>query len=319
MIVNKEAAALRHAVDAIVFDMDGVVLDITESIRAVNVLAVPFYLREILGWQASDQLLSSQDIEMFKHAGGFNDDWDLTYAIVLHYVIKQHENPETDMDTLNVIGEPLARYARKLGEKGGGLARAEAFCLDKYPWREREIIERNYRKPVIRRCFQEMYAGDLCQRIYGFEAEYYMGRGYAYNDRNLLDITKVPPGRKIGIHTGRTNEEAEIGKEFAGMTELVPPEFCVTKQDGFHKPDPGGLEMLAKKLGVVSGGIYIGDTLDDLRTVRALNALSTVPPFLIALVLTGPAGAANEALFRRNGADIVASDVNEVLDWLKAS
>ena len=36
-------------------------------------------------------------------------------------------------------------------------------------------------------------------------------------------------------------------------------------------------------------------------------------------MLTGPAGAANEPLFRNAGADIVADDVNTVLDWLAAS
>ena len=33
-------------------------------------------------------------------------------------------------------------------------------------------------------------------------------------------------------------------------------------------------------------------------------------------MLTGPAGAANEKLFRNAGADIIAPDVNAVLDWL---
>ncbi len=41
--------------------------------------------------------------------------------------------------------------------------------------------------------------------------------------------------------------------------------------------------------------------------------------FLSAQVLTGPAGKASEKMFRQSGADIVAADVNEVLDWLAGS
>ena len=77
--------------------------------------------------------------------------------------------------------------------------------------------------------------------------------------------------------------------------------------------------MLARRLESTGAGIYIGDTLDDLRTVRALNALNILPPFLIALVLTGPAGAANLKLFQKNGADLIADDVNEVLTWINES
>ena len=69
LYTTPHADQARPEIDAVVFDMDGVLLDITGSIRVVNCLAVPFYLREVLGWPAHDDLLTSADIEMFKHAG----------------------------------------------------------------------------------------------------------------------------------------------------------------------------------------------------------------------------------------------------------
>jgi phosphoglycolate phosphatase-like HAD superfamily hydrolase len=65
-----------------------------------------------------------------------------------------------------------------------------------------------------------------------------------------------------------------------------------------------------------TNAVYIGDALDDLRTVKHFNAAHGPVTFLSAQVLTGPAGRANEKLFRTSGADILAADVNEVLDWL---
>src|SRR3569833_2014507 len=123
--VSEAAEALLPRIDGLLFDMDGVLLDITESIRRVNCLAVPFYLREVLGWSADDDLITSADIELFKNAGGFNDDLELTCAIVLHYLVKEHEHPGTSASTLNVFKPNLAGFARRIAEAGGGLAVAE--------------------------------------------------------------------------------------------------------------------------------------------------------------------------------------------------
>ena len=313
---TNHANELVGKLDTVLFDMDGVLLDISKSIRLANSLAVSFYLREIVNMGTPDDLISSEDIERFKHAGGFNDDWDLTYALVLFYLVKRHENPETDARTLSVTGLTLGRYAFKVGERGGGLPAAEEFLLGKFMPRDKQAIERDYDKAKIRKVFQEVTMGDLCKRCYGFEPTLYTGRGLIYNDRVLLDHSLIPKGVELGMQTGRTYEEALLGMEFCDLVERIPEHFWMTKRDGFHKPDPGGLRTLAQRLETKRAGVYIGDTLDDLRTVRALNAQSVVPPFLIALVLTGPAGRGNLKLFEKNGADVIGDDVNEVLKWI---
>ena len=252
---------------------------------------------------------------MFKHAGGFNDDWDLTYALVLHYLVKGHEHPDDNPATLNVLPPKLPRYAAKIKERGGWLRAAEGFCFEGLSRQDQDEIEGLYQKQKIRQVFQELMAGEHCQRLYGFAPQFYHGRGWINNDKVLLDLAKVPTDKKIGVQTGRTYEEAIFGMELTKLDALVPETLVVTKRDGFHKPEPGGLARLAERMGF-HNAVYIGDTLDDLRTVRNYNALNTNVKFLAAQVLTGPAGAANEPLFRNAGADVIAPDVNAVLDWL---
>lgn len=313
------AEEARPQIDAVIFDMDGVLLDITRSIRVVNCLAVPFYLRTVLGWPAPDTLITSADIELFKHAGGFNDDWDLTYAIVLHYLIRGQENPDASPETLNVIQPNLNRYAARIKERGGGLRAAEEIVFERLTRDDRLRIETHYRKQVIRQCFEELLAGEHCQRLYGYPPELYHGRGFINDDGVLLDLSKVPTDRKLGVQTGRTYEEARLGMEFTKLDALIDEQYVVTKRDGFHKPNPSGLALLQKRLDFQTA-IYIGDTLDDLRTVRNFNeGKPGGATFLAALVLTGPAGAANEKLFRTASPDLIASDVNAVLDWLASS
>ena len=270
--ISPEMEAIRPRIDAVIFDMDGVLLDISRSIRVVNCLAVAFYLREVLKWPAPDDLITSADIEMFKHAGGFNDDWDLTYALVLHYIAKGHENPDASPETLNVIQPKLARYASQIKERGGGLKAAEKIYLEHLSDDDLLAVEKDYRKKVIRQVFEELLAGEYTERLYGRTRQWYHGRGYINDDKVLIDLARIPKDRKLGVQTGRTWEEAWLGMEFTRLHGLIPDEHVVTKRDKFDKPHPGGLALLAERLGF-ENAIYIGDTLDDLRTVRAFNKL----------------------------------------------
>ncbi len=315
MYTTPRADAQRAQIDAVIFDMDGVLLDISGSIRVVNCLSVPYYLRTVLGWPAPDDLLTSADIEMFKNAGGFNDDWDLTYALVLHYIAKGRENPSAAPETLNVLQPNLTRYAARIKDRGGWLRAAEEIAFEHLTRDDRLAVETDYRKYLIKQVFQEMFAGEYCQRLYGYAPTLYTGRGYINNDQPLMDLTKLPTDKMLGVQTGRTLEEARIGLEFCGLAGLIPETQLVTKSDGFQKPQPGGLAKLADRIGFTNA-VYIGDALDDLRTVKNFNEAHSHAAFLSAQVLTGPAGTANEKLFRTSGADVLAADVNEVLDWV---
>ncbi len=310
------AEAKRPDIDAVIFDIDGVLLDITDSIRVVNCLAVPFYLRTVLGWPAPDDLLTSADIELFKNAGGFNDDLDLSYALVLFYVAKGRENPSASPETLNVLQPNLNRFAARVKERGGGVRAAEDILMEHLTRDDKLAIETDYRKHLVKQVFLEMFAGEHSERIYGSPATLYTGPGYISRDKPLLDLAKLPANKILGVYTGRALEEARFGLEMCGLSERIPAANIITQSDGVKKPHPGGLTLLAQRLGFKSA-VYIGDTWDDLRTVQRFN---NAPPggtrFLSVQVLSGPAGAANERLFRTSGADIIAADVNAALDWI---
>ncbi len=315
--VTPTALAKRAEIDAIIFDMDGVLIDISRSIRVVNCLAVPFYLRTVLGWPAPDDLLTSADIELFKNAGGFNDDIDLSNALVLFYIAKGRENPSAAPETLNVLQPNLNRYAARIKERGGGLKAAEAVMMEHLTRDDLLAVETDYRKHLVKQVFLEMFAGEHSERLYGFAPTLYTGLGYINADVPLLDVTRLPADKLLGIQTGRSLEEARFGLELCGLSERIPNANLITAGDGFKKPHPGGLLALAKRLNFTNA-VYVGDTWDDLRTVQRFNnAPLGEARFLSVQVLTGPAGASNERLFRTSGADVIAADINEALDWLR--
>ncbi|MEO7720091.1 MAG: HAD family hydrolase [Capsulimonas sp.] len=313
--LSPRAEELRPQLKAILFDMDGVLLDITQSIRIANILAVPFYLRNRLGWPVGDDLITSEDIEKFKNAGGFNDDRDLTCAIVLHYIVRGHENPDASPETLSVLQPTLTRFAARIAQRGGGLKAAEEISLEHFTREDKFAIEIHYRKKEIAQAFLEIFAGEHSERLYGKPAVNYTGPGLINNDKVIVDTTLIPPGYALGIVSGRSWEEAQFGLELAGLTEAIPEAYRITQKDGFYKPDMRGLRLLLERMGGVPA-IYIGDTLDDHKTVARLLAKIPGAPVLSALVMSGPMGAANLGLFKRSGADIIAQDVNEILRWI---
>ncbi|MGO8673755.1 MAG: HAD family hydrolase [Capsulimonadaceae bacterium] len=316
--VSEAAEELLPRIDGLLFDMDGVLLDITHSIRPCCCLTVPFYLREIRGWAAGDDLVTPAEIELFKNAGGFNDDTQLVAAIILHYLVKEHEHPGSTAETLSVFQPSVARFAARVAERGGGLAAAEKACLEGLTFDDRTVVQAEYRKDIITRVFMEHFAGEESMAMYGAPAKYYHGPGLWKHDRPLIDharLDRASAGRHLGILTGRTRGESVFGMRVAELEDVIPADHIVTPEDAPTKPGPQGLRKLVERLDITAG-LYIGDTRDDFQTVLNYRKAYPDSPMLGALVLTGPMGDANARIFRRTRADVIASDVNEVLRWV---
>ena len=69
-------------INAIIFDCDGVLIDVRNSYTKTIVATVNRVSDEVFGVTLPDSVLS-QLIHQFKMSGGFNNEWDITYAILL--------------------------------------------------------------------------------------------------------------------------------------------------------------------------------------------------------------------------------------------
>jgi len=319
-VVKPGVAELLARLDTLVFDVDGVLLDVRASIRSVNVLAVPAYLRTLPGWSAPDDLLSSHDIERFKQAGGFNDDWDLTCAVVLLFLWKGARENSRDATRLHPLSPAVAEYTNAIALRGGWLRAAEALVFEQTTPDQEKTIRAQYDKKWAGRIFQELWAGDLCPRVYGYAPTINPGPGAVRRDRPLLDVSLLPQGVTLAALTGRTLSEAQLALEMVGLDKRIPLPGSqgITRDDGFFKPEPFGMQTLLSRLDA-RVALYVGDALDDLRTVLAFRALPEAQhvTLLSAQVLTGTVGPDAPRLFA--DADILAPDVNAVLELLRAS
>ena len=81
--LRKDKVNLMKDVDAVIFDCDGVLIDIRESYDRAISETVAYILEGFTGCSFPKDLISSEIIFLFRKSGGFNNDWDTCYGILM--------------------------------------------------------------------------------------------------------------------------------------------------------------------------------------------------------------------------------------------
>jgi HAD superfamily hydrolase (TIGR01548 family) len=295
--MDDEWTADALAVDAVVLDVDGVLVDVADSYRRTIVETV-----ERLHGAAFDR----DAVQPFKDAGGFNNDWKLTDALAL-YALARERGYDASVEA----------FAGAVGDAGGGpegardvLARALG---DDWP-----AVRDAWDPDRVREVFQALYLGsDRYREIEGGEPPF-EAPGYIDDEPLLVREETIRLLRErfaVGVITGRPAAEAEIALDRAGLD--VPDEHRFTMDDWTAgKPDPSALVTLAERFdaGTVA---FVGDTLDDVRT--AVNADGADPSrtyYGVGVLTGGLTGASGRRKYREAGAAAVVPDVNALPDLL---
>jgi len=72
-------------VGAIIFDCDGVLIDIRESYKKTIVKTIDFFIDALTGIGLPSDDILDKTIYLYKRSGGFNNDWDVVYSILLSF------------------------------------------------------------------------------------------------------------------------------------------------------------------------------------------------------------------------------------------
>ncbi len=81
--VSEDGIKLLRNVSTVLFDCDGVLIDARESYNHTISKTVSFLSKELLRTKVSSKTISDEVLYSFRKSGGFNNDWDTTYAILL--------------------------------------------------------------------------------------------------------------------------------------------------------------------------------------------------------------------------------------------
>ena len=320
LFIKQELFKLLPTLDAVLFDVDGVLLDVSQSFRAAICDTVQHFAVHHLEIQNNHPLLTPEETEFFKFAGGFNDDGDLTNAAVMLITAKMVQTDARDAQSLHEQSPTWREYTTAVKNAGGGLAKAEGYILEMLTPNQRRDFARAVNQRLVTRLFQEFYAGDdACRDLYGFDPEYVHGDGYYKREKVLIDPEMLPAKLKYGVVTGRSLAETRLALSYTKLLNKIPEKGWVTPEAGFKKPD-GRTLLLARDQLDFKNGIYIGDIMDDLKTVHNYRELKGAGKGRIAgaIALSGPSGAVHRRQFLEAGADILTPDVNFLMEYLKA-
>lgn len=85
--VREDSEAPLREIEKIIFDFDGVLAQTSQSYRQTIRNVVDYYFLEILGLTGEKgKLATLRDIQKFKDTGLYNNDWNLSYALITYYL-----------------------------------------------------------------------------------------------------------------------------------------------------------------------------------------------------------------------------------------
>lgn len=275
----------------IIFDMDGVIIDVSGSYRDVVRQTTKLFFQPARSWEKLPQpLFDLSDLAAVKQSGGLNNDWDLTctvinllYSLTTRPDVRESKDPwETYRETLsqydvNAIADfltstdqPLTTLLKNTGKP------ADEFISGMYAG---DVGTGN----IIKQIFQEIYlGGELFQSTYGLKTEIYHGEGYILRERVLIDRSVLEAlGRqnRLAIATGRPGAEADyplvhfdLKKYFKliyTLDDCLQEEKRIFTEKGekvsLSKPHPFMLDAIADDFkDKFSGYYYVGDMPDDM-------------------------------------------------------
>jgi HAD superfamily hydrolase (TIGR01548 family) len=296
--------------DILIFDMDGVLIDVSRSYRETIQQTVRIYLETCLGFEkANADPVTKEDISLFKSAGGFNNDWDLTSGLLLFLLsisgfppsrtrkkfscvsevvshLQKHSSNLNRNITQLIRKKNLPLFIRKVKWAGGGLKGVRKTLKGSWEgwvYGDGDLTQEN----VVKRIFQEVYLGKKFTSFYHLPALFHKKQGLYLQEKLIIPKGILSSLRKrfhLGIASGRPRFEAELAlKRFRLSTyfdSMVTLDECQEEETRiFHttgrrikytKPHPYSLLRVVQEIGIPNPRCgYVGDVVDDMLAARA--------------------------------------------------
>ncbi len=208
--------------EAVIFDIDNVLADTRRSYTDCIRETVQVYLVKRLRYRASSgPLLSRKDVETFKLLGGFNDDWDACYGLLLYLgSLKLKHQSITGLKKLKNLPGLANRLTRPLS------VRKIERAFGKNP---------RIKLRSIGRIFQKLYWSKYIKRE-------------SPAIPNTLVQKLFNHGVQIGIATGRTRKEALFVLRRFGLLQFIKKIVSTSDLPSrtFKKPHPYSLLTISR-------------------------------------------------------------------------
>jgi len=294
--------------DGIIFDCDGVLIDVSKSYD-LTIKKTTEYVLEKFSKITNSIEIDSKIIDGFKSTGGFNDEVDVTYASILSIIsaIKLNKKPEefifdviSNADSSGILS--VEKYLDRL--------------VDLSDIKNKLSYPGNHHENPLYQIFDQIFYGpDLYNKLFKRLSKF-SEPGLIKNDDVLVNqflIEKLEKrfDSKISIVTGRGKESVKYSlKELLKKFDLANSVFLEDEPREMAKPNPESLIRSIRGMNI-KHCIYVGDSMEDFIMATKATAQGHKTTFC-GIIGTSKDPQKKLDLFQRNGAKLVLESINSL-------
>ena len=292
--------------DSIIFDCDGVLVDITNSYDQTIVKTAKYVLETLAKINDSIQI-DFKIIDGFKSTGGFNDEVDLTYAAILSIVAaKKLKKDQTEFINLVIDNSDST-----------GIKSVETFIKDQTDISE--IIKQlsypgSHKDNILYQIFDQLFYGpELYSKLFKNTSKF-SESGLIENDivifnNDLADKLENKFHKQISMVTGRGKESVKYSlKNLLEKFDLQNSMFLEDEPRELAKPNPQSLVNSITGMNSKSC-LYVGDSMEDFIMAKKATILGNSTTFC-GIIGTSKNPEEKLQLFEQNEAILVLDSIN---------
>ncbi len=307
---------------ALIMDCDGTLVRINRSYNACIIESVHRMLGYIFNSYSWEGYVDEDLILAFRMSGGFNNDVDTCYALILAGAVAVYTN---NINNVRDIAYELARSADARGVesveeylKGKGLDNIVRMV------REHTGYPGLVGSSMLATLFDELFYGRLFERMHGMKPRFVEHEGFINYDEVIIKEGVLKElngifGSNIAIVSGRSRLATEYTlKDLLRYFNLEASVFIEDEDKDakrnnmdimVKKPSPYALLKSLKMLGV-SNAIMVGDSIEDLIMAKSIDGHDGYRARFIGVYGTSIDGKKQREAFIARGADHVVENVN---------
>ena len=293
-------------IDSIIFDCDGVLIDITKSYDETIIKTVQYVLENFAKIDDSIKV-NFAIIDGFKATGGFNDEVDLAYAAIISFVAAKKLKKDPMKFIFTVIEN----------SDSSGIVSVQNFLKNQIDISE-IITKLSYPGPhdknILYQIFDQLFYGpQLYSKLFQNTSKF-SNPGLIENDDvifndNLSEKLQKKFGKQISMVTGRGKESVSYSlKKLLDIFDLKNSVFLEDESRDLAKPNPTALVNSITGMNSKSC-LYIGDSMEDFIMAKKATILGNNATFC-GIIGTSKNPTEKLKLFEQNEAIVVLDSIN---------
>lgn len=305
---------LLNSAECALFDIDGVLIDVRKSYNLAIKQTVDFVVKRMTGASCARRLVSDTLLLKFKQTGGFNNEIDMSYAIILALMsLPFGESVHDKTDFLFTVAENADET---------GMLSVEEYLSSLYPasrikkLKEDLVYPAPVGKSLLATVFDELFYGPtLFQKQHNLKPMYYHGKPLIENDKIVIREKTIRLFSKkfrenLALISGRSQIAAQHSlKPIFNIFNSSASVFLEDENREHWKPNPYSLKKAMKHLGAKTA-LYVGDSIEDLNMARKAETETDVKILFIGVYGCSVRPQEMIRKFKDNHADIIIKNVN---------